>query len=606
MMIQKNRRTLALLSALAGAGLVLGPVCGGAAAMPLGVASMPEAAGCGSEPTTTIPQVQGEGDVSPMEGKTVTVRGVVVGDLQEGGYNGYFIQDAKGDGKASTSDGVFVYDPAGSATHVNVAVGDVVVVEGVVNEYKGLTQISSVKANTVCGKQELPAAATLDLPATPAQLEALEGMYIRPSDALTVTDVYNLNRFGEVVLSEGGVLKNPTEVEQPGKAAQAVMKQNRQRRIILDDGRSGNLAKDKQQPPYLTVKDPVRVGDQVSVLQPSVLSYGFDAYRLEPADGTWEETTFASKSPRTSAPAPVAGNLKIADANVLNYFVTFGDKSRGADNAEEQKRQEAKIIAELRALNADVIALQEVENSAVTTPSDPYKALRTLTEALNKAEGAQVWGFVEAHEASDLITTAIIYRRDRVEPVGAAMKPAENSVWDNAREPIAQAFSAKGEVFSLIVNHFKSKGSGQGKGNVDSGDGQGNSNADRVAQAKSLVAFVKEVKAKTKDADVVSVGDYNAYTKEQPLGVLRKAGLVDLGAKFAAQDTYVFNGESGSLDHAFATPEFAEKVQDMKVWDINAQESYAYQYNGVPALYAPDAFRASDHNPMILGVQTGR
>ncbi|WP_154657650.1 hypothetical protein [Dermatophilus congolensis] len=66
MMIQKNRRTLALLSALAGAalagaGLALGPVCGGAAAMPLGVASMPEAAGCGSEPTTTIPQVQGEG-----------------------------------------------------------------------------------------------------------------------------------------------------------------------------------------------------------------------------------------------------------------------------------------------------------------------------------------------------------------------------------------------------------------------------------------------------------------------------------------------------------------------------------------------------------------
>lgn len=554
---------------------------------------------CDTTPATTIPQVQGSGATSPLVGKSVTVRGVVVGDLQVGGFNGYFLQDAKGDGNAATSDGVFVYAPNGK----DVAVGDVVQLTGSVAEFKGQTQIQAVSDVNVCGKAALPNPSPLDLPATPAQLEALEGMYVKPVDRLTVTEVYNLNRFGEVVLADGRLL-SPTEVAEPGADAKAVAASNAARRIVLDDGRTTNLSTTKAAPPYLTVDDPVRVGDTVATLQPSVLAYAFDSYRLEPADGTAEGTTFAATNPRPAAPKPVGGDLRVADANVLNYFVTFGPNARGAKTPAELAQQQTKIVSALRGLKADVIGLQEIENSCVTTPDDPYKAVRTLTNALNDKDGAGTWAYVKACETSDVITNAIVYRTDRVEAVGDPMKPAEDGAWDNAREPIAQAFEVNGEKFSFVVNHLKSKGSASGAGNVDSGDGQGNSNADRVAQAKSLAAFVSTVKAKTGDPDVLSVGDYNAYTKEDPLDVLRSAGLVDLGAVHAKGDySYVFNGESGSLDHAFATPELAAKVTGMDVWNINAEESYGYQYDApYEGLYAPYAYRSSDHNPMVLGI----
>src|SRR3712207_7961993 len=59
---------------------------------------------------------------------------------------------------------------------------------------------------------------------------------------------------------------------------------------------------------------------------------------------------------------------------------------------------------------------------------------------------------------------------------------------------------------------------------------------------------------------------------------------------------------SGSLDHAIATDTLADKVTGVAHWNINSVESFAYQYEGDPALYAPDQFRSSDHDPLLLGI----
>jgi Ca2+-binding RTX toxin-like protein len=64
----------------------------------------------------------------------------------------------------------------------------------------------------------------------------------------------------------------------------------------------------------------------------------------------------------------------------------------------------------------------------------------------------------------------------------------------------------------------------------------------------------------------------------------------------------VFDDMSGSLDHAFATDALADKVTGFAHWNINSVESFAYQYVGDPALYAPDQYRASDHDPLVLGI----
>lgn len=553
---------------------------------------------CPDDRTILIGTVQGSGPASPCVGEKVTVAGTVVGDLQDGGFGGFFVQD-DGDQKPDTSDGIFVF------SNYAVARGQHVTVEGTVTEYNGLTELTKAFV-THDGQGTLPAPATLPLPSTDAQREALEGMLVAPASDLTVSEVYNLNRYGEITLAQGGRLITPTETVDPGPAAAAAMQANAERSLLLDDGRTANLSTSGEAPPYLTVDDPVRVGDTAQ-LEPVVLSYGFDAWRLEPADGTPEGTTFAATNARPAAPGAVGGDLRIADFNVLNYFVDFpsefGDRARGASDAAELAQQQAKEVTAITALDADIITLHEIENSAVLTPETPYRALETLVAALNEAQGKNIWRYVEAHEASDVITNAIIYRTSAAHPVGDPVKPAEDAVWDNAREPIAQTFRSRGEVFTVVANHLKSKGSSCGKGSDDpSVGGAGNCNGDRVAQAQALVAFAHQVAEDAGDPDVIMTGDYNSYRQEDPIDTILAGGFQEVWTP--GEYSYVFQGGSGSLDHVFATPSMFAKVTGHTIWDINAVESFAYEYDGYEPLYAPYAYRASDHNPTLIGVDT--
>ena len=573
----------------------------------------PDPVTCDTVVTHTIPEVQGSGESTPLDGQTVTVDGVVVADLQDGGYDGFHLQDPDGDGDPATSDGIFIYAPDGP----DVAVGDSVVVTGTAGEFFDLTQISA-DGLAVCQELDfpLPAPAPLDLPLDDAGFEELEGMYVVPVDTLTVTEVYNLNRFGEIVLSEGGRLFAPTEVAEPGPASVAVAEENDRRRVILDDGRSFNLADAGVDPPFLTVNDPVRVGDTATSIEEVVLSYGFGAYRLQPVDGLGDESTFAPTNPRPATPEDVGGDVQVAAFNVLNYFTTLtseNSEARGADTPDEFQRQEAKIVTAISLLGADVVALQEIENSvALGEPVD--EALAALVDALNGEAGSEVWAFVPSPanlpppDQQDVITNAIIYRVAAVVPVGESVARTNEDVWFNAREPIAQTFRSAGDdsddAFTVVSNHFKSKG-GSGEGdNEDTGPGgQGAFNGDRTRQAQDLVLFVDELVEITGDPDVLLVGDFNAYTMEDPIDVFEEAGLVDLASLFAPDEySYVFNGETGSLDHMIVTASVAAKVTGVDIWNINAVESYGYQYNGTPSLYAPYQYRASDHDPIIAGL----
>jgi Ca2+-binding RTX toxin-like protein len=198
----------------------------------------------------------------------------------------------------------------------------------------------------------------------------------------------------------------------------------------------------------------------------------------------------------------------------------------------------------------------------------------------------------------------IIYQHGVVSPVGDPVGLVDETVWFNAREPIAQTFTADGDAFTVVANHFKSKSPGEPTGdNVDTGDGQGEWNGDRVRQARTLAAFAAELRTDTEDPDLLLMGDFNAYTQEDPIEELREAGFVDLGERFdPGRYSYVFDDLSGSLDHALASPRMVGKITDLSHWNINAVESFAYQYTGDPALYAADPYRSSDHDPLVLGL----
>ena len=79
-----------------------------------------------------------------------------------------------------------------------------------------------------------------------------------------------------------------------------------------------------------------------------------------------------------------------------------------------------------------------------------------------------------------------------------------------------------------------------------------------------------------------------------------------LGAKAYS---YVFDGQSGYLDHALASPSLVAQVTGVTEWHINADEPTVLDYNvefksaaQVAAYYEADPFRSSDHDPVLVGL----
>jgi len=149
---------------------------------------------------TPISAIQGSGATVALTG-TQSTKGVVIADYEGASpaLRGFFIQDVTGDGNPATSDGLFVFEGSNADA---VSVGDLVRVTGTVGENQGQSQIS-VGTITTCGVGAIaPVDVRLPLPAADA-LEAYEGMLVRFPQALTVTEHFQLGRFGKVTLSNG-------------------------------------------------------------------------------------------------------------------------------------------------------------------------------------------------------------------------------------------------------------------------------------------------------------------------------------------------------------------------------------------------------------------
>lgn len=604
-------------------------------------------------PQRTIAEIQGTGATSPLVGQTVTTRGVVTARYATGGFRGFVIQ-TPGAQPGAASHGIFVY---GSRATAAVGKGEYVEVTGEVSEYHGLTEITPGGADDVRllpdTAQVQPAA--VPWPATDAARESLESMLVLPSGPFTVTDNYDLNAYGEIMLAaDDEPLRQPTDVGRPGSAtALAQAAHNEAVKVTLDDGASRNYmtndaAKDVPLP-YLTDDRTIQVGNGVRFHRPVVVDFRYDLWRLQPTgDLTGGDpegvlpVTFLGDT-RTDAPESVGGDLQVASFNVLNYFTTTGDEldgcrfytdrtgdpvavrggcdARGAAEQEDLERQQGKIVAAINALGAEVVSLEEIENSAFFGQHRDA-ALGELVQALNADLGREEWAFVPSPEDGpavadeDVIRTAFIYQRSAVMPVWDSV--IHNAPeFDRARDPLAQVFQPKGgsahDRFILIVNHFKSKGSppapGTDPANEDSG--QGNWNALRTSQARSLVRFADGLKQETGVRKVLLDGDFNSYGFEDPLEVLREAGYVSLEQAFDAGSTYVYDGMVGSLDHAFANRAALGSVSGADVWNINAVEPVAleysrHNYNVTNFFEARSPYRSSDHDPIVFGLDVQR
>lgn len=440
---------------------------------------------------------------------------------------------------------------------------------------------------------------------------------------------------------------------------------NLARGVVLDDGASTNfllrddagvLVNGNLTPPYISLTDPVRVGATPTFNTDVIVEFRNGGWNFQPLAQVTDTTPPAQRTTftntRTAAPANVGGDLKLASFNVLNYFTTLGTESpscepftdrtgdgvtvdtgcdqRGAWDSADFTRQQDKIVAAINELDADVVGLMEIENS-FKLGETADEATASLVAALNAAAGSTVWDYVASSAElppagdMDVITNAIIYQVASVNLLGSSHALGDlsqgNEAFGNAREPIAQAFTpdAGGEPFLFVVNHFKSKGSGGPlPGDTDSGDGQGSSNASRVAQATALRDWVPTVLAGDPALagvveDVFLAGDFNSYTEEDPMHVLYAAGYTDIDqAGGHLEASYVFTGQSGSgevgsLDHVVANESAMARITGVDIWNINSVESLALEYSRDnyhgTSFYADDVYRASDHDPVVVGIR---
>ncbi|PZA12866.1 fused nuclease/metallophosphatase/5'-nucleotidase/calcium-binding protein, partial [Rhodopseudomonas palustris] len=618
---------------------------------------------------TKISAIQGTGASSTMVGQTVTVEAIVVGDFQNGdsdtgrNLNGFYVQEeiTDSDGNVLTSEAIFVY---GGSTDVQI--GDKVRVTGSISEYFGLTEltassISIVEAgavadiNTMAVQIDLPSAGTTlsqDGDYQP-DLEAYEGMLVTIPETLTITEQYNLDRFNEIKLVAGDRPEQFTQENAPDAAAyQAYLAELGARTITYDDGLNtqnepiSNL--DGFGPVYNTETAP-RMGDTVTGLT-GVLDYQWAGnsasgatWRIRSAeDGT---NSFDDTAPaRTEEPADVGGRLKVASFNVLNYFTTLdvgsattaiGADPRGADNATELARQTAKLVETILDMDVDVLALTELENDFLAGSSG--NAIEHLVEQLNAAVGAGAYAWVDPGQrfvGGDAIAVGFIYNTTAVKIAdgttveilndadlpglgvsGLLSQSTVGAVFDGentSRNALAVTFEevATGETFTAIANHLKSK-SGTGSGaDADQGDGQGNWQNQRELAATALTAWAASDPTGSGDPDVMLLGDFNGYAKEQSTAIIEGAGYENLQNREDGAYSYVFDGQTGTLDYAFANGSLGSQVSGVTTWHINADEADALDYNtdygrDTSIFDGDEAVRVSDHDPVIVGLNLG-
>lgn len=597
-----------------------------------------------TEDATLISTIQGNSDASAEVGNGHIVEAVITGL----GANGFFLQEetADSDGDDVTSEGIFVN---GST---DIAVGQVARVYGEVFENYGMTTLNLDSDVTAldCGASDDVLTTTIDMPYD-YSLEPFEGMLVSVVDA-TVTSTNDLWRYGEMQVSDG-IKRQPSDVAAPLSDAYVEAEAAAEASLLkIEDNSSSTYPDSINYFPTFSYANAIRIGDTVSASGP--LNYSFGTFRINPTE------TITVTSTREANPVVTEGNLSVATFNVLNYFngevdangdVTFDySANRGAEDETEFALQQARIVAAMVDLGADVIGLMEIENDGFGDDS----AIAALANAVN-AELAETeqYSFISTADDSvigtDAITVGLLYKASIVTPLNDAQivdMPIQQIDEDSVaqmRPSLIQSFThvESEKTFAVAVNHFKSKGSECGEDISTETSAtdviQGSCNALRVSAAITLGDALAD---DTLPERILVLGDLNSYSAEDPVAVLTdytaetqgytvmtaantgmddgasvevtaNYGYHNLAETFDAEGfSYWFYGteQVGSLDHVLASETMLADAIDGAHWNINSPEAYQLQYDQALSYYADEdgyaftdvgPFRSSDHDPFI-------
>ncbi len=567
---------------------------------------------------TRIYDIQGAAHTSPLVGQSVTTTGIVTAKDS----NGFYLQDATGDGNNATSDAIFVF--TGSAP--TVTVGDALQVSGTVSEFfpGGLntgnlstTQISSPTITIQSSGNALPAATIIGSggrippnknidddaftsfdPDTDGIdfFESLEGMLVTAKDAVAVGST---NSFGEIftVVDNG---TGATGLSDRGTLNISPDDFNPERVQINQD--SGIL-------PGFTIPQ-VNVGAKLGDVT-GVVGYGFGNFEIYPTQAF--NVTPGMLQPETTNLMGGKNKLTVASYNVLN--LDPNDADGDTDVADGRFNAIAtQIVTNLKA--PDIIGLQEIQDNTGSTNNGVIAADQTLQQLVDAiaAAGGPTYSFIDntfignntsGGQPGGNIRTAFLYNPERVSFVKdslSAITDASAQQTDNtnpffdSRLPLAAKFTFNNEEVTVVNNHFSSKSGSAPILGVEQPfearqeDVTVNGSLDeRQAQAQAVKGYVDGILAVDADANVVVLGDLNEFEFVSPVTTLAQS-LTNLTETLREDERYSFNfqGNSQSLDHILVSRNLTSKAAFDSV-HLNSE-------------FAETTQRASDHDPLVASL----
>jgi len=279
-----------------------------------------------------------------------------------------------------------------------------------------------------------------------------------------------------------------------------------------------------------------------------------------------------------SIPSIGDADIRIVGQNVENYLSDVTASNSSCNSQEDFEEKTNKIANAFLALDADIVAICEVQRDD--------EILRYIVDEMNSLYGSAVYSYVtdglyagQSSSGYQPLKSGFIYRKDKLALYGTSSSPYRSGEYC-ARLRI-QGFKeiASGEVFTLSVNHFKAKDS-----SVDAGENTRLQNVSNLISALGNISY---------DDDILIMGDLNAYSDETPIQNLVNAGYEEQLLRFTPNAySYIYKGTKGLLDHALASETMAAQVTGANVYHINTSGSYYYRY--------------SDHDCTMVGVSLGK
>jgi len=506
------------------------------------------------------------------------IRGLVSGVVQDKGQlGGFYIQDARYFYKKS----VFVNSSE------QVSVGDEVLLNAIIIEKNNESQLDNVELIKILSHNRFIKVEKISLPISDEQWEELEGCLVEIDDNLQISDSYQFNKYGQLLLSKGDLIQETElfDAQDDSLEIAHLTLQQELNSIYVDD--LSDLKFPQIDSLYI---DPFKVvvGAKCSKIKGFVSQYN-KTYKVRLVNDLIVE--------QSDPPSLIDldSDLKIMNFNLYNLFNGNGKKedfptARGAKSYDAYQLQLKKLASAIYAVDPDILALMEIENDG----EDEFSSIQQFCDYLNKHgyrqyEIAQTNGLISDYP----IKTGIIYDSGVVE---TKYKAQYHNHPNFSRPSLSQRFIYNDSLeFVLCANHFKSKGSRNAKGlDVDQKDGQASYNYKRTLQAKTLLDIIDSLYF---DENIIVLGDFNAYSKEDPIQALQSTNLHRLET---VNHSYVYKGKNGSLDHVFVSDNFIDHINQVQTWNINSlyPSWINYSHNIADSSY----FRSSDHNPMVIGV----